>query len=97
MTEQILAGYVEVGVLLDVLNPIVLADCGTADFRSFDRILIDGCVDHAQVVQNFARLRALTSAQETGNGDGRKEGDDRNYDHDFHQGETTTALGREFH
>jgi hypothetical protein len=54
--------------------------------------LVNGGVDHAQVVEDSAGLGTFTGAEESGHGDRGQERDDRNYDHNFHEGEAPAAI-----
>src|SRR5580765_2033167 len=74
--EQVLAAAVESGVLLQVLSPGRHWYGRASQFVVFDRILVDGGVDQAQVVNNAARLRALTGTEESRHRDRSQEGDD---------------------
>ena len=66
---------------------------GRAGLALFQRPLLLGGVNDAEVVDARIGLRGLTSFHEVRNRDGRQEADDGHDDHDFHQRETRLAVG----
>ena len=92
LTKEIRSGIVKDAVLLQVVGPVGYVDyCGGRSVR-LDRVLIDGGIDQAQIVQNLARLRAFAGAEESGHGNCRQQGDNRDHDHDFHEGKAPAAF-----
>jgi hypothetical protein len=90
--QQARAGVVEGRIFLEVVRPVRGVHHIPAAAVGFDGVLVDGGVDHTQVIKDSAGLGTFTRTEEPGHGDGRQERDDRNYDHDFHQGEAPAAF-----
>ena len=59
---------------------------------SFDGVLVDGGVDHTQIVKDSAGLGTFTGTEESGHRDRGQQRDDRHNDHDFHEGEAPAAF-----
>src|SRR5206468_3944276 len=96
--ENVFAGHVEVGPFLQVVRPIRSTDDRTAGFVVFDRILVDGGIDQAQVIDDAARLRAFAGAKEAGDRDGGEQSDDGHDNHNFDQGKAgSTRSEIHFH
>ena len=91
-TKEIRSGVVKDRALLQVIGPIGYDHLKAARSVCFDRILIDGGVDQAQIVQDFGCLRAFAGTEESGHCNCRQQGDNRDYDHDFHEGEAPAAF-----
>jgi hypothetical protein len=54
--------------------------------------LIDGSVNQAKIVQDAAGLRTFAGPEKSWHGNRRKYCDDRDYDHNFHEGEAPAAF-----
>ena len=89
---EVCASVIEGRTLLQVDRPVGGGDRRAGDFGVFDRVLIDGRVDQTKIINDTARLRALTGPEESWHGDGGQQRDDRNHDHDFHEGEAPAIL-----
>jgi len=89
---DIRGGVVELGSSLQVDDPVQRVDRGTARFVILDRVLIDSSVDQTQVVQDLSCLGTFAGTEKSGHGNGRQQGDNRDYDHDFHEGESPAAF-----
>src|SRR5579862_3084227 len=70
---------------------------GRRALARFQRPLLLGRINLAQVVDARVLLRGRTRLQEVGNRDRCQEADDGHHDHDFHQGETRFTGGFNFH
>ena len=85
--KEIRTCVIEDAVFLDVIGPIGDADHEAGGPIGFNCVLIDGSVDHAQIVKDLGSLRAFARAQESRNGYRGQQCDDCDHDHDFHQRE----------
>src|ERR1039458_3644807 len=65
-TKEIRSGVVKDRALLQVVGPIGYEHLEAGRSVRLDRILIDGGIDQAQIVQNSARLRAFAGTEESG-------------------------------
>src|SRR6267143_470624 len=92
ITEEVLTRIVEDGTFLQVSDPVSAGNLEAAGAVGFNGILVDGGVDHTQIIEDFGRLRAFTCAQESWDGDRGQQCDDCHYDHDFHEGKTPAAF-----
>ena len=86
------ASVVEGRIFLEIVRPIGGSDHEIGAPIGFDSVLVDGGVDHAQIVQDSAGLGTFACAEEPGHRDRGQERDDRNNDHDFNEGETPAAT-----
>src|SRR5262249_10765294 len=83
--------------VLQVRGHINFGDGRITRLLVFQRVLLDGAVDLAQVINASVLLRGRTSADEIRDGDRRQQTDDRNHDHNFNQREARLAGGSDFH
>ncbi len=86
-TEEIRTRVVQDTVFLHVLGPIGSSDHKAGGPIGLNSVLVDGTVDHAQVVKDLGSLRAFARAQESRNGYRGQQRYDCDHDHDFHQRE----------
>jgi DNA-binding MarR family transcriptional regulator len=97
LAEEIRASVVKDRTFFGVVSPVRYGDVRTALFVRLDRILIDGRINEAEIVQDLGSLRAFAGAEKAGNCNGGKESDDRHYDHDFNQRKAGTTSGLGMH
>src|SRR5437763_11144323 len=95
VAEQVLTGNVESGIFFQIVGPIRYGYEIAGLLRGFDRILIHGGINKSKVVDDLGSLGALAGAQESRNGYGGEQGNDRYHNHDFHEGKAP-AFGCEF-
>ena len=91
-TQKTVASVVKVRTLFQVVRPVrdIHRIPGTA--VGFDSVLVNGSVDHTQVIKDSAGLGTFTSTEESGHGDRGQERDDRHHDHNFHESEAPAAF-----
>src|SRR5207237_1351560 len=77
---------VEGGIFLEIVGPIRYSYGIAGLLGGFDCILIDRRVNQPEIIDDLGGLGALASPQESRNGDGGEEGNDRHHNHDFHEG-----------
>src|SRR5438270_1828680 len=90
--QKALGGVVEGRIFLEVVGPISGPNHEIGGPIGFDGVLVDGGVDDSKVIKDSAGLGTFTCTEESGHGDRRQERDDRNHDHDFHEGEAPAAF-----
>lgn len=90
--QETVAAVIEGRTLLQVVRPIGHSYGIPGAAVGFDGVLVDGGVDHTQVIKDSAGLGTFTSTEESGHGDRGQERDDRNNDHNFHEGEAPAAF-----
>src|SRR5205085_3601525 len=93
VAEQVLPRRVKSCVFLEVVRPIGNVDGIQAFLGRFDRVLINGCVNKAQVVNNLGCLGTLARTEESGDSNGGEQSYDRHHNHDFHEGEAPVFRG----
>jgi len=86
------AAEIKAGIFLQIVRPIGGIDSISRAAVSFDGILVDGGVDHTQIVEDSAGLGTFTGTEEAGHRDRGQERDDRHNDHNFHEGEAPAAF-----
>ncbi len=69
-SQQAVAAVVKLRTLFEVVRPISGVDGGTGCSVGFNGVLIDRRIDHAQIVQNSAGLRAFARPEEPRNRNG---------------------------
>jgi len=72
-------------------------DRGAARLALFQRPLLLGAINQAQIVDARIHLRGRARAHEVGYGDGGQQTDNRDDDHNFNEGETCLAADFIFH
>ncbi len=90
--QETVPGVVERRTFFQVVRPIGDSYGIPGAAVSFDRVLINGGVNHTQIVEDTAGLGTFTGAEESGHGDRGQERDNRDNDHDFHEGEAPAAI-----
>jgi len=90
--KKAFSAIVEQRAFLKVVRPIRGVNRGASCSVGFNGVLIDRRINHAQIVEDAAGLGAFARAEEARNGDGRKERDNGDDDHDFNEGETSLRL-----
>ena len=71
--QDAVATVVEGRALLQVVRPIGDSDRIPAAAVSFDRVLVNGGVDHTQIVEDSAGLGAFPGTKESGHRDRRQQ------------------------
>ena len=92
VAEKVFARVVEHRALFQILRPRCHRHAHARGFVVFDRVLVDGSVDQTKIIDDPARLGTFPGPEEPGDRNGRQQGDDRNYDHDFHEGEAPALF-----
>ena len=90
--EEVRARVIQHRILLQVARPVRGIDRVTGAAVGFDGVLVNCGVDHTQIIEDSAGLGTFTGTEESGHRDRGQERDDRNNDHDFHEGEAPAAF-----
>ena len=90
--QKTVARIIQLRVFLQVVRPVRDKYRIPGAAIGFDSVLVDGSVDHTQIIKDSAGLGTFSGTEESGHRDRRQERDDRNYDHNFHEGEAPAAF-----
>ena len=91
-SQEAVSRVVQLRTFLQIVRPIGNSDAISSAAVSFDGVLVNGGVDHTQIVEDSAGLGTFTGAEESGHRNRGQERDDRDNDHDFHKGEAPAAV-----